>query len=90
MVFRRALFPNLSLNLDARKSFLNSLWVEMEGLAIPDVRTLVGATQGGAHQQIWIAMQPTRSSLADAIRILDGLEIRDVQNATVVRPNLGT
>ena len=35
---------------------------------------LVGATQGGANQQIRLTMQPTRPSLADCLRVLDLLE----------------
>ena len=40
---------------------------------MPDVGTLVGETQWGPDQHIWLAMQPTRPCLSDAVRILDGI-----------------
>ena len=50
---------------------LNPLGGVIKDLAGTDVRTLVDATQGGANQPIWLAMQPTRSSLAADMRIID-------------------
>ena len=41
---------------------------------MPDVRTLVGATQGGADRRIRLTIQPDRTSLAEAMRILDRLK----------------
>ena len=40
----------------------------------PDVSNLVGSTQGGANQHIHLTMQPTRTSLADAVRTLEDLK----------------
>ena len=60
-------------------SSIKFLGVEGEGrggikdLTIPDVRTAVDATQGGANRHIQLTMQPTRPSLSDAIRILGRL-----------------
>ena len=52
---------------------LNSTGAEIEDLTLSDVRTVVDATQGRANQHIHIAMQPTRPSLSDAMRILNRL-----------------
>ena len=66
----------------SRKPFLNSPEAEIADLTKPDVRTVADATQSGFGHHIHLAMQPTRPSLADAMRILDGLKIRPVRNST--------
>ena len=53
---------------------MNSLGAEIKDLTKPDVRMLVGATQGGVSQHIRLTMQPTRPSLVDCLRILDLLK----------------
>ena len=47
------------------KVLLKSPEAEIKDLARSDVGTLVGATQGGANQEILLTMQPTRPSLSD-------------------------
>ena len=72
------------------KSLLNSLRREAADPENPDVSTLVGATQVGVSQNIHLAMQPTRPSLADDMRILGwpkyqagGWDIRREKGASV-------
>ena len=57
------------------KVLLNSLGAEIKDFAKPDVGTLVDATQWGDSQKIRLTMQPTRPSLAGALRVLGILEI---------------
>ena len=56
-----------------RKVPLNSLGTESKDLTRPDVRTIVDAAQGRTGRHIRLTMQPTRPSLAGAMRIIDSL-----------------
>ena len=47
---------------------------EIKDLEEPVVRTMVGATNGSVDHHIHLATQPTRKSLSDDMRILDGLK----------------
>ena len=62
------------LHAKYHKVLLNSLGAEIKDLTKSDVRTLVGATQGGANQKIHLTMQQTRPSHADFLRALGILE----------------
>ena len=56
------------------KVLLNSTGAEIKDLNRPDVRTVADATQGVANQHNRLAMHPARPSLADAMRIIEGLK----------------
>ena len=64
-------FAESELRDKYHKVLLNSLGRAAQDLAKPDVGTLADATQGGANQKIRLTTQPTRPSLADALRVLD-------------------